>query len=218
MTKCFLLTRPNYDTATSYLHYFSREAIITAKKIKGIHVSDIEGNKVTRPILEKTMAHENPGLVFLNGHGDKMAVWGHKDEVILDSKNINLAKGKVVYSLACDSLAGLGEIAVGQGAKVYIGYQENFMLVADPTRHATPGKDNNALPFKMACTKLIESLLTGSNAKESIDVTKREYIRLIKSLGTSEDRYGDVSLVRFAMTWDLEFLDLKGNPEACFVE
>ncbi|MBI2558506.1 hypothetical protein HYW20_04240 [Candidatus Woesearchaeota archaeon] len=216
MTKCFLLTRPNYDPATSYLHYFAREAIVIAKQLKGLHVSDIEGNKVTRPNLEKSMTHENPGLVFLNGHGDKMAIWGHKDEVILDSKNINLAKDKIVYSLACDSLAGLGDIAVRQGTQAYIGYQENFMLVADPTRHASPGKDNNALPFKMACTKLIESLLTGSNAREAIEITKREYIRLIKSLGTSEDPYGDVSLVRFALAWDLEFLDMKGNPEACF--
>lgn len=190
---------PNYDTATSYLHYFAREAITIAKKLKGIHVSDIEGNEVTRSNLEKSMTHENPGLVFLNGHGDKMAVWGHKDEIILDSKNINLAKDKIVYSLACDSLAGLGDIAVEQGTQAYIGYQENFMLVANPTRHASPGKDNNALPFKMACTKLIESLLTGSNAREAIEITKREYIRLIKSLGTSEDPYGDVSLVRFAL-------------------
>lgn len=216
MTKCFLLTRPNYDTATSYLHYFAKDAITIAKKLKGIHVSDIEGNNVTRPNLEKSMTHENPGLMFLNGHGDKMAVWGHKDEVILDSKNINLAKDKIVYSLACDSLAGLGEIAVEQGTQAYIGYQENFMLVADPTRHASPGKDNNALPFKMACTKLIESLLTGIKAQKAIEITKREYIRLIKSLGTSEDPYGDVSLVRFALAWDLEFLDMKGNPDACF--
>ena len=216
MTKCFLLTRPNYETATSYLHYFSKDAIAIAKKFKRIHVTDLEGEKATRPYLEKGMMNENPGLVFLNGHGDKMTVWGHKDEVILDSKNINLAKGKIVYALACDSLAGLGETAVGEGAEAYIGYLENFMFVADPTRHASPSKDNNALPFKMACTKLIESLLAGINAREAIEVTKREYIRLIKSLGTSEDPYGDVSLVRFALTWDLEFLDMKGNPDACF--
>ena len=216
MTKCFLLTRPSYDTATSYLHYFAKDAIIIAKKFKGIHVADLEGKKATRPNLEKSMAQESPGLVFLNGHGDKMTVWGHKDEVILDSKNINLAKDKIVYSLACDSLAGLGDIAVGQGTQAYIGYQENFMLVADPTRHASPSKDNNALPFKMACTKLIESLLTGTNAQEAINITKREYIRLIRSLGTSEDPYGDVSLVRFALAWNLEFLDMKGNPDACF--
>jgi hypothetical protein len=216
MTKCFLLTRPNYDTATSYLHYFAKDAITIAKKLKGIHVSDIEGNKATRPNLEKSMSNENPKLVFLNGHGDEMTIWGHKDEVILDSKNIYIAKDKIVYSLACDSLAGLGDIAVGQGTQAYIGYQENFMIVADPTRHLSPGKDNNALPFKMACTKLIESLLTGTNAQEAINITKREYIRLIKSLGTSEDPYGDISLVRFALAWDLEFLDMKGNPDACF--
>ena len=217
MNKCFLLTRPSYDTATSYLHYFAKDAIAVAKKSKGIHVTDLEGPEANRANLEKSIGKENPGLMFLNGHGDKMAVWGHKDEVILDGKNINLAKGKIVYALACDSLIGLGGIAVAQGTQAYIGYKENFMLVADPTRHATPSKDNNAFPFKIACTKLIESLLAGNSARESIDITRREYIRLIKSLGTSEDPYGDISLVRFALTWNLEFLDMEGNPDACFV-
>ena len=215
MAKCFLVTRPNYDAATSYLHHFAKDAITISKRL-GMHVNDLEGRNATRLNLENGMVKENPGLVFLNGHGDKATVWGYKDEVILDAKNISLAKGKIVYSLACDSLAGLGDISISQGIKAYIGYMENFMLVANPTRHASPSKDNNALPFKAACTKLIESLLAGSKAGDAIDITKREYIRLIKSLGTSEDSYGDVSLVRFALAWNLEFLDMKGNPDASF--
>ena len=71
MTKCFLLTRPNYETATSYLHYFAKDAIAIAKKSKDIHVTDLEGVKATRENLEKSMAKDGPGLVFLNGHGDR---------------------------------------------------------------------------------------------------------------------------------------------------
>ena len=40
---------------------------------------------------------------------------------------------------------------------------------------------------------------------------------MIKSYGTSEDDpYGDTPLIRFALAWDLEFLDMKGNPDAVF--
>ena len=131
MTKLFLITRPNYDTATFYLHHFAKDAIKIAKKSKGVHVTDLEGKKAIRLNLEKSMSAENPGLVFLNGHGDKTAVWGHKDEVILDKKNISLSKNKIIYALACDSLAQLGDLATEQGAKAYIGYSDSFMIIRD---------------------------------------------------------------------------------------
>ena len=100
MAKCFLLTRPNYDTATSYLHYFAKDAIMIAKKFKGIHVADLEWKKATRPNLEKNMSCENPGLVFLNGHGDRMSVFGHKDEIILDSKKFQTFRKSFILALS----------------------------------------------------------------------------------------------------------------------
>ncbi len=155
--------------------------------------------------------------MFLNGHGTKINVMGHKGEIILDKNNIKLTKDKIVYALSCDSLKGLGPMAVRIGAKAYIGYHARFMIVRDPTRAGSPDKDKNAQPFRKVCFTLINSLVFGNSVDKSIELTKKEYLNLIKSYGNSEeDPYGDAPLIRFALTWDYEFLGKQGNGNAVF--
>jgi len=126
-------------------------------------------------------------------------------------------KDKIIYALSCDSLYSLGKIAADIGVKAYIGYKARFMIVRDPSRDCSPSKDKNALPFRRACSVLINSLVFGIPAGEAIERTKKEYIHSIKHLGTSEDGpYGDIPLIRFALSWNLEFLGMCGNPNASF--
>ena len=217
MVKKFLITRPRHDIVTSYLHDFSKEVVKKLKRDSTIHITELEGEKANRIKLEKCLVKESPGLVFLNGHGDIGLVAGHNDEIILDSRNIHLTKNMIIYSLACNSLVDLGTIAVEIGTSAYIGYRDRFMLVRDPSREGTPAKDKNALPFKKVCSVLINSLVSGTPVSRSIELTKGEYRKLIRSYGTSEDDpYGDTPLIRLALAWDLEFLDMQGNPMASF--
>ena len=217
MTKKFLITRPNHDLQTSYLHEFSKAVVKTTKATKDIHVTNLEGLRATRKNLEKSFIEENPGLAFLNGHGNRKMVAGHKDEVILDEENAKLTNGKIIYALSCDSLEELGPLAVKKGAKAYIGYKARFMIVRDPPRESAPQKDKNALPFRRACSILINSLVFGNTVAKAIELTKKEYMHSIRSYGTSEDdHYGDIPLIRFALAWDLEFLDMCGDSNASF--
>ena len=112
MVKKFLITRPEHDIPTSYLHDFSKEIIKIVKGMKDIHVTDLEGAKAVRTNVEESLNKEAPGLVFFNGHGDRKRVGGHKNEIILDEKNVGLAKEKIIYALSYDSLEELGPIAV----------------------------------------------------------------------------------------------------------
>ena len=215
MTKKFLITRPNYDLETSYLHDFSKEIVAKAHGDKNIHITDLENNNANRDKLEKSIAKESPGLVFLNGHGDEESVCGHDYEVILDKNNVGLTKDKIVYALACDSLSELGKTAIEKGAKAYIGYRAKFMCARDPSRSSSPSKDKNALPFKKACFVLIDSLIfSGNTVSEAIELTKASYRDSIKSYSNSEDYYGDPPLIGFALTWDLVFLDMEGDLSA----
>lgn len=64
---------------------------------------------------------------------------------------------------------------------------------------------------------LIDALVFGIPVQEAIEKTKEEYRHSIRSYGTSEDDpYGDVPLIRFALAWNLEFLDMCGDPTATF--
>ena len=106
---------------------------------------------------------------------------------------------------------------VKEGAKAYIGYEARFMIVRDPSRSSSPSKDKNALPFKRACFTLINSLVFGITVHKAIELTKKEFIHSIRSYGTSEDDpYGDTPLIRFALAWDNEFLNMVGDPNAVF--
>jgi len=112
MTKKILSTRPYHDLVTSYLHDFSKETIDLIKELPDIHITDLEGPKAVRTNFENLVEKENPSLLFLNGHGDKKRVAGHKDEIILDSSNVHITKGKIVYALSCDSLEELGGLGL----------------------------------------------------------------------------------------------------------
>lgn len=217
MVKKFLITRPKYDIATSYLYDFSESITKLVKKTKDMHITSIELSKVNRENFENALNKESPRLIFLNGHGDRKKVLGHQNVVIMDKNNVKLAKDSIIYALACDSLEDLGKVAINKGVITYIGYKARFMIVRDPSRTSSPSKDNNALPFKRACNTMINALVFGNTVEKSIELTKDEYIHSIKSYGTSkDDPYGDVPLIRFALAWDLEFLDFEGNPNVSF--
>lgn len=217
MAKTLLITHPRHDTITSYLYDFSQSVIQTLKAGGGVHIALLEQNAVTRERFEFTVSKEEPQMIFLNGHGARDCVAGFRDEIILDKHNVSLMKGRIVYALACDSLAELGRMAVEAGSRAYIGYFAEFMLVHDPSREATPSKDRNALPFRQACVTMLNSLVFGNTVEEAILKTKQKYQQLIQSYGTSaDDPFGDMPLIRFALAWNLEFLEMEGDPSATF--
>lgn len=217
MVKQFFITRPRHDKETSYLHSFSKAITKITKGNKMIRLTELEDSKANRKNVEDSLSTTDKTLAFFNGHGDEKTVYGYQDKPILDSGNVSLTKGKIVYALACSSLVQLGELAVKKGAHAYIGYKNEFMLIGEPSKSATPDKDKNAAPFRKACHVLINSLINGISVKESIEKTKIEYEKLIRNYGTSEDDpFGDAPAIGFALSWDMLCLDLVGNPHSTF--
>ena len=187
-----------------------------AKEESDIHITDLEGKKANTASFENAVKKSKPKLVFLNGHGDETVVLGHNDKPVLTEDNVGLIKGGMIYALACESLAVLGQIAVKKGVKAYIGYKEEFRWVGDPSRTSTPDKDKNAAPFRKVCSILGKSLLSGIPAGKSVELTRLEYIRLIRNYGTSEDNYGDAPLIGLTLSLDLLALGMAGDKTASF--
>lgn len=215
MVKQVVVTRPHHDNETAYLHSFMKEILAVGKNLPGIHVTDLEGNSATRRLFE-SKTRDGVNLICLNGHGTAYDVKGHNDEPILDRDNLSITKGAIVHALACDSLVKLGKQSVEQGALAYIGYSAKFMISCDPTRSSSPEKDRNAAPIRQACNLMVTSLLQGQKVQKAIDLTKREYKKLIKAYGNSEDDpYSDAVLIGFALAWNLSFLNFVGDGSAC---
>ncbi|MCK5281778.1 MAG: hypothetical protein KAK00_00040 [Nanoarchaeota archaeon] len=167
-------------------------------------------------MVENTLSANVKTLAFFNGHGDDETVFGHNDQPILDKDNINLTKDKIIYALACNSLVKLGPLAIKNGAKTYIGYNDEFMWVGDPSKSAVPDKDKNSAPFRKVCHTLIHDLLTGAPVGRALEKAKFEYKKLIKHYGTSKDNFGDAPSIGLALSWDLLSLNLVGNATAAF--
>ena len=86
-----------------------------------------------------------------------------------------------------------------------------------PSKSAVPDKDKNAVPFRKACHMLINSLVSGISVGKSIEKTKQEYRKLIRTYGSSQDDpYGDAPAIGFALAWNLSYLDMVGDSEASF--
>ncbi|MDO8656757.1 MAG: hypothetical protein Q7K45_05965 [Nanoarchaeota archaeon] len=217
MVKQFLITRPRHDKETSYLHSFSKAIVQIVKENRAIRLTELDGLKANRKEVESSLSTTDQTLAFFNGHGDEETIYGHDDEPILDRDNVQLMDKKIVYALACSSLVGLGKLAIQNGARTYIGYRDEFMWVGDPSASAIPDKDKNAAPFRKVCHILIHSLVRGMPTGKSLEKTKAEYKKLIRTYGTSEDDpFGDVAAIGFALSWDLTCLDMIGDANASF--
>ena len=217
MAKLFLLTRPRHDKETSYLYSFSKAIVQIAKEDKAIRVKELADTTANRAEVERALTTNDRTFAFFNGHGDEETIYGHKDKPILDKNNVLLTKNKIVYALACSSVARLGKLCVQSGAQAYIGYRDEFMWVGDPSTSAVPDRDNNAAPFRKVCHLLVHSLVTGETAGKAVEKTKTEYKKLIRNYGTSkDDPFGDIAAIGFALSWNLISLDMVGNPNAAF--
>lgn len=209
-----LFTRPNHDYETSCLYYFSKNLVKEIKEIGEYTVINLEGFKANKREFEKSMKKAEPRLVVLNGHGNKDAICGHKDEVILEDDNIRLLQSTITYAIACDSSEKLGDIATKRGnADAYVGYDAYFMVVTDPTRSSNPSKDKNIKVFKKPYAAMVLSLVSGRTVSEAISETKGVLRSLIREYGVYgiRDKYGDAPLIRFALFWDLHFLTGYGD-------
>lgn len=69
-----LITRPNHDVVTSYLHAFS------AQFNGNYHLTNLEGKKANKNEMEKVLK-SGVTLVLLQGHGTERCVTGHKRDI-----------------------------------------------------------------------------------------------------------------------------------------
>ncbi len=130
-----LITRPDHDDVTAYLHAWSGKVIEEAKR-HGMEIFDLKGERANRRDLESIIRDKQPILVLFNGHGNEKEIAGYNDDtLILLGHNENLLERKIVYSVACSSARELGRKCT-ESAKcsAFIGYEEDFAFYYDPNK------------------------------------------------------------------------------------
>jgi len=71
MVKQFLITRPQHDKETSYLHSFSKAIISIVKEQKEIRLNNLEGIKANRKNVEVGLSSKDGVTLIL----EKFKVW-----------------------------------------------------------------------------------------------------------------------------------------------
>ena len=213
--KSAVITRPNYDDTTSYLHSWASKVILASEK-DNIDIVDLEGEKANRESFESVLKKKNPDLVFLNGHGSPDAVCGQDDKVVVQADlNEKILAKRLIYAVSCDSAQILGKEAVRNGAKVYIGYNKPFAFLADRNSGTTPLKDKKAQPFLDSSNRVALDMIRGRTAGEAFNKSQAEFERCIEYYSTSTEP--DAAEIIRWLIWDKMAQTLIGDKEAIIV-
>ena len=215
MNKSLLVTRPNHDSATNYLYYWSDTVIDEAKK-KQIPVYDLKGKKAVKTTFISYLRSKHPGFLFLNGHGDAVSVTGQNNDILLDETvEKNLIFGSIIYARSCDSGKILGKVLVRYGAAAFIGYARKFLVGTTPSKITKPLEDRMARLFLEPSNLIPTTIIKGHTVGEAHERAKQEMVKnfrkMISSISSFEERY--------AARWlwsDIRSQVLLGNQNVMF--
>ncbi len=213
--KKMLVTRPNYDKATSYTFYYAGLVIKEAEK-KGINVIDLKRPRLTRNSVTSIIENKEPGLIFFNAHGNEKIIFGDKinkepEVLIKEGENHNILNFKLVYARTCMAASSLGKKIKGG---CFIGYETPFSFWTDKRIDAVPERDKTARLFFEPSNLIVISLLKGNTAEEAVkksaNLTKKTILKLLR---TKEE--GSMALI--SRLWNnMEGICISGNKQMTF--
>jgi|SRR3989338_4344480 len=199
MRGTMLVTRPRHDDTTYYLFHWAQEIIQLAKK-KGVKIFDLAKERANRKELESVAAKMQPSFIFLNGHGNANCVAGCDNEPLIKAgDNEKILERKSVYALSCSSAKKLGPASVKAGAKVYMGYEDDFMFMYEPDKLSKPLEDKTAKLFLGPSNQLVISFLKGHTAGEARERSQNYFMENIQKLISSDSSDSDMAQY---LLWD----------------
>jgi len=183
-----LVTDPNYEETTSYIHAYTKEVIDFAKELN-IHLTAFSKPRLTKENISQFIQKQKPNAIFFNGHGSEDTIYGDKinniEEPLIElNKNHQLLQNKLVYARACCAAKQLGKECTRNGNGCFIGYETPFQFWTDTNWSTNPIKDKTARLFLEPSNELIKFLLKGKIANEASEqcnkLTKRNIQELLK--------------------------------------
>ncbi|MFH0712091.1 MAG: hypothetical protein V1889_03200 [archaeon] len=215
MKSAILMTLPQWDDVTEYLHAFSQSIINTAKDA-GVPINVLERESATRNNFEFEL-RDNHRLIVFNGHGSDDIIAGHKNEVIIkNGENENLLKEKITYARSCFSAKGIGVSSMkNSDAGCFIGYTLPFMFYNDITWSSNPLKDSIARIFFTTTNVIPNDIIRGKSCIEANENSKRDMLKAIKKALLRKDNMDSQSIVE-ALWNNYSFQVVVGNKNVKF--
>lgn len=171
-----LISRPEYDDITIYMHKWSEDLITHAEK-QGLEITDLNRDEANKDEIEGYLDSLDHNILVLNGHGNSEIVAGHDDEpLLIQGENENLTSGSLMYVRSCKSGKSLGKNCVEKGdAEAFIGYKDNFVLPINTNSVANPKEDKLAEPVMKASNEAAKALIEGKDGETAYKRSQEKY-------------------------------------------
>jgi|YNPMSStandDraft_2_1061718.scaffolds.fasta_scaffold12594_3 hypothetical protein len=214
MSKTFLITRPNHDLLTTYLFYFSSEIIKKAKD-RNIKVLDLKKEKANQKIFLSYNKKHSPKFINFNGHGNEDNICGFDDKTIINQKNLQLLKNKIVYSLTCESAKKLGQEAIKKGCLCFLGYKNKFYLAYLNRYQYQPKNDYLAKLFLIPSNILVNSILKGLTTDQAYKKSQQAMIKNFRYMISSNAKSVEKEVASF-LWLNIKNQVILGNKDSLF--
>jgi len=208
MNRAILITRPDHDLATTYLYWWSKKVIAKCLE-KGLKYFDLKSKKASKKIFDSYLKKNNPSFLFINGHGSNEVVTGWNNEILLNIKHKLDVKGRIIYARSCMAGDKLGPICVKNGAKAFIGYTKNYVVMFSISKETRPLTDNLAKLFLEPSNLIPISLIKGNTVKKANQKSKNLMIKNLRRVLLSNKR--DKRLIASYLWHDIKYQTIIGN-------
>ena len=196
MKNSAIVTAPDYDPMTRYLSAWARAFCENATK-RGHNIYELDGRKASKVRLHGMIKKLKPEILFINGHGAEDKIAGHDNEIILDVNDVNILKSMVIYAVACKSAQLLGPEAVKKGARGFVGYMNDFILVSQPNKVGHPLEDTTAALFLEPSNDVIVSLMKGHSPVVAAKKGRASFTESIKKALNSDIQSDDDKFIPY---------------------
>lgn len=208
-----LITQPDFDKTTRYVSVWSEE-VEEFSNSRGHKTITLKGKRANKAEFESIIQKTEPQLIMFNGHGNDNQIYGQDDEILLETESSDsVVNDKLIYALSCSSAKSLGGICIKKGAKVFIGYKEDYIFIHDYPKISRPKEDVKAQLFFKPSNLIPISLIKGNSAIDSYQGSKNLLRKNISELLNSESFNENRACLPY-LVWNYQNLTLLGDEEA----
>ena len=228
-----LLIRPDSDTSPStsrYVTSFSHPAsdVIAAKANALIrwNITDLDGDEASRANVDGALRNSSVDLILHYDHGLPNVIFGQRNgganairDPAIDLGNVAALRGKAISTVSCASASILGQVAILNGAKAYLGY---IMPIWAPSQGQDQLTKALSDAFIDAANAANSELLGGKTFQEAHEKGIETYWEKFKDLILMWEREPDlmrrfhILWVAGFLLWNRRYLKRLGDPNTHF--
>jgi len=194
----FVANRCDYETATHFGAYWTKDQVLALADQLGIPYVDLEGINATKSIWDGQIKDRNAIMVCGVGHGNPNVYTGHFGQILLERDNASdgqLMAGRYGSFLSCEFGQALAWF-IAQGMRGAFGYKVTYYFVVSTF------PNSYAAYFFKSHFAFDRAWLEGKTSREAYDTCKAAYDAAIAEASPTIARY---------LIWDRDGMTYEGD-------